>query len=119
MNDCISVADIKELGWACLNDFDRRVAGLPKDMCAPFHEEARQLETELLGLYRTTVCCVRREPNMDCVAKRWGEMGEICDQFLVKLRSLHEMHPSCGADLYYNRVLDLRNKCNRLKEMHQ
>jgi len=101
------------------DDFDRRVSVLPEELCAPFHDEARQLETELLMLYRTTVLCVRREPDMDWVATRWGEMLEICNGSLVRLKKLAEKQPDCGAGIYYDRVLDLKSKCQRLKEMHQ
>ena len=118
MNDCVSESDLQEIGRTCLEDFDRRMPSIPEDLCAPFHAEARQLETGLLIIYRATVMCVRREPNIDCVAKRWGDMVSMCDKFLVKLKKLHEIHPACGANIYYDRVLDLKNKCARLAEMH-
>jgi hypothetical protein len=92
---------------------------LPEDLCAPFHDEARQLETELMFLYRATVMCVRREENMDRVASRWAEMVALCGGFLARLKQLSEKHPGCGAELYYDHVLDLSNKCQRLQEMHQ
>lgn len=100
-------------------DFDRRLQGLPQDLCAPFHDEARQLETELMMLYRATVLCVRREPEMDRVAARWGEMVQLCEGSLTRLQKLSERHPDCGADIYYDRVLELRSKCQRLHEMHK
>ena len=92
---------------------------IPEDLYAPFHDEARQLETELLMLYKTTVLCVRREENIDAVSKRWAEMVEICDASIARLRKLSNTHPACGADIYYGRVLELRSKCKRLQEMHQ
>ena len=100
-------------------DFDRRLLGLPEDLCAPFHDEARQLETELLLLYKATVLCVRREPEMERVAARWGETVELCNGSLSRLQKLSEKHPGCGADIYYDRVLELRGKCQRLHEMHK
>src|SRR2546427_13260807 len=117
--DCFAESDVQELGRAVLADFDRRVSDLPNDLCAPFHEEARQLETELLMIYRATVLCVRRQEDMNEVAARWGEMVEICNGSLARIQSLSEKHPGCGADFYVDRVLDLRNKCQRLQEMHQ
>ena len=45
-------------------------------------------------------------------------MVEMCDEFLRRLSGLKERHPYCGAEIYYDRVLDLRNKCKRLQEMH-
>jgi hypothetical protein len=119
MNGCIFESDLEEIGRTCLEEFDRRLPGIPEDLCVPFHNEAKQLETELLLLYKATVMFIRREPSMECVAKRWGEMVSICNSFLARLQKLHENHPSCGADFYYDHVLDLRNKCKRLQGMHQ
>jgi len=116
---CLTESDLQELGKTVLADFDRRLLTLPADLCAPFHEQARQLETELIMLYRATVLCVRREEDMDRVAARWGEMVEICNASLARLQNLSEKHPSCGADIYYDSVLDLRSKCQRLHEMHK
>lgn len=116
---CFRESDVKELGKTILSDFDRRLSALPEDLCAPFHEEARQLETELLFMYKATVMCVRREADMNQVAARWGEMVEMCGGCLTRLQKLSEKHPGCGADIYYDRVLELRSKCLRLQEMHQ
>ena len=119
MTHCFRESDVKELGKTVLSDFDRRLAALPEDLCAPFHEEARQLETELLFLYRATVLCVRREEDMNEVAARWKEIVEMCDGCLSRLQMLNEKHADCAADIYYDRVLELRSKCLRLQEMHQ
>ena len=101
-----------------LADFDRRVAEIPGDLCAPFHAEARQLDAELMTLYKMVVLCVRNEENLDEVAQSWAMMVQICDAFAKRLNALSDQHPYCGADSYYDRVLDLRNKCQRLQKMH-
>lgn len=119
MNDCVSQSDLQEMGRAYLEEFEQRISGVPEDLCAPFHDGASRLEANLFSLYRTTVICVRKEPDIECVAQRWSDMVQICDSFLAKLRALHEKHPSCGAELYYDRALDLKNKCQRLLEMHR
>ena len=116
---CFTESDVQELGRTVLAEFDRRFLALPEDLCAPFHDEARQLETELMSLYRATVMCVRREEDINRVAARWGEMVEICEGCLTRLAKVSEKHPGCGASLYYDRVLELRSKCQRLQEMHQ
>ncbi len=112
-------SDLKELGQSVLAGHDRRILEIPEDLCVPFTEEARQLETELLVVYKATVLCVRREENMDTVSARWAEMVEICDGSISRLKKLSDKHPHCYAQFYYDRVLDLRNKCQRLREMHQ
>jgi len=116
---CLTGSDVQELGKSFLAEHDRRLLTIPGDLCVPFHDEARQLEMELLFLYKTTVLCVRREESMDVVSTRWGEMVEICDASISRLRKLANKHPSCGADIYYDRVLELRSKCQRLQEMHK
>jgi len=119
MTSCFSESDVKELGKTVLADFDRRLLAIPEDFCAPFHQEARQLETELMFIYRATVLCVRREPDITRVAARWGELVELCDGCLLRLQALAKKHAGCGADIYYDRALELRSKCRRLQEMHQ
>jgi hypothetical protein len=112
-------SDVQELGRTVLADFDRRVSVLPEGFCAPFHQEARQLETELMVLYGATVLCVRRQEDLRQVAMRWAEMVAICDGSINRLQHLAEKHPGCGADIYEDRIFELRSKCQRLQEMHQ
>ena len=118
MNNCLTDLDLKELGDSMIDAFDKRVALIPNDLCAPFHQEARQLETELLTIYRVVALTVRKEENLDLVAASWGSMVSMCDAFGKILGNLKQKHPHCGAESYYDRVLDLRNKCNRLQMMH-
>ena len=118
MNNCLPDSDLRKLGSSMLVDFERRVASIPKDLCAPFHEEARQLETELLTIYKMVALCARKEEDLSGVSKSWGFMVQMCDESAKQLNKLVQQHPSCGADAYYDRVLDLRNKCHRLQQMH-
>ena len=105
--------------WVLGHVHESRRLALPDDLCAPFHDEARQLETELMSLYRAIVMCVRREEDINRVVARWGEMVEICGGCLTRIQKVSEKHPGCGASLYYDHVLELRSKCQRLQEMHQ
>src|SRR5437763_16635138 len=119
MNECLSESDLLELSQGSLASFEQRLAAIPKDLCAPFHEEARQLETELLTVYRVVVLCTRREEDLERVSKWWETMVRVCDQFAVRLNGLVEAHPACGTEHYYDRVLELRSKCLRLQKMHR
>lgn len=101
-----------------VSDFVRRVASIPPELCAPVHEEARNLETQLVTIYQLIARLVRRAEELEHVAKLWSVMVSTCDMALSKLRELVERRPACGADTYYDRILDLRNKCQRLQEMH-
>ena len=111
-------ADLLELSRQSLISFDQRLAMIPDQLCAPFHEEARQLETELLTVYRFVVLFTKREEDLDRVGHWWKTMVQVCDDFAARLNKLVATHPSCGAEQYYDRVLELRTKCLRLQKMH-
>lgn len=119
MNERLVDSDLLELSNGSLAAFDQRIASIPRELSAPFHEEARQLEAELLTVYRVVVLCTKKEDNLDTVADWWGTMVRVCDDFAARLNRLTTEHPHCGAGHYYDRVLDLRNKCLRLQKTHQ
>jgi len=118
MNSCLAESDLQDLGKEMIAGFERRVAAIPRDLCAPFHNEARQLETELLTIYKVIALSTRNVEDLDAVAKAWATMVKVCDESANRLNTLVKQHPDCGADAYYDRVLDLRNKCQRLQQMH-
>jgi hypothetical protein len=118
MNSCLDDSDLKEMGEAIVAGFDRRIAAIPSDLCAPFYTEARGLETELLALYRVIVTLARKLDDLDAISSLWKSMAAMCDTSLVCLQKLIDRHPLCGAESFYDRVLDLRNKCVRLQKMH-
>jgi len=119
MKECLVGSDLLALSSESLAAFEQRVASIPKDLRAPFHEEGRQLEAELLTVYRVVVLCTKKEDDLDAVAAWWATMVRVCDEFAQRLIRLVREHPHCGAEQYYDRVLDLRNKCLRLQKMHQ
>lgn len=83
------------------------------------YEQARQLETVLLTVYRVVVLCTKREDDLERVSQWWATMVQVCDDFAKTLRKLVEADPACGAELHYDRVLELRSKCLRLRKMHK
>lgn len=119
MNACLEVSDVCELSRVALHDSERRLREIPHDLCAPFYAEAKNLEVELLAIYRVVAMFVRKEDDLDKVARWWKTMAEICEEFLGKLSNLYEAHPLCGAGYFYDRVLDLRAKCLRLMNLHE
>ena len=119
MRECLRDSDLLELSQDTLASFEQRLANIPSELCAPFHEEARQLDTELLTVYRVVVLCTKREEDLERVSKWWETMVRVCDEFAVRLGSLAQAHPGCGAEQYYDRVLELRSKCLRLQKMHR
>ena len=118
MTECSCEAAVTELGESTLTEFDREVPGVAADLCAPFNVAASRLEGQLLTIYRTVVQSVRCEEDMDKIARCWGAMVKQCDEFAKRLHDLSVSHPGCGANLFSDRVLDLRNRCQRLQEMH-
>lgn len=118
MNRCLEESDLLEMGDQMIADFDRRIAQIPEDMCGPFHAEARDLETQLLTIYKLVVTVVRKIEDLAQVADLWSGMVKMCDHVGRRLGELVKRHPACGAEAYYDRVLDLRNKCLRLQQMH-
>jgi len=123
MNHCLETNDLRVIGDSIFAAFDTRVAAIPVDLCAPFREEARQLEAELMMIYKMTVVMARNVEtvevdDLEVVANIWTNMVIICDRASAKLSELTKQHPYCGANDYFDRVLDLRNKCHRLTLMH-
>ena len=118
MSACFDQSDIFTLSEATLTESTKRLSALDQDQCAPFYEEARSLELELLAVYRMVALCARKEDELNRISEWWKAMTQVCDSFAGRLHELHERHPMCGANLFYDRVLDLRNKCQRLAEMH-
>ena len=90
MTECLGESDVTELANSTLAEFDQEIATLAPELCVPFNQAAMRLEGELLTIY----------------------------EFAKRLHDLSVSHPACGAGFFYDRVLDLRNKCQRLQEMH-
>lgn len=118
MKSCLEGQDIQEMGESMASDFDRRIALIPESLCGPFNAEARDLETKLLAIHQMAARMARKLDDLGEVAALWGCVVRTCDVFAKSLNALHSKHPGCGADLYYDRVLDLRNRCLRLQQMH-
>jgi hypothetical protein len=118
MNLCLDNKDLKELSSDSLQSFEKEVALIPNDLCAPFYEAAGRLESQLLLMYRMVVLCTKKEDDLDNIAQSWSNMVGICDEFTFHLEGLVKQHPYCGAEYYRDRFLDLRNTCKRLQELH-
>ncbi len=115
---CVTRCDLRGIAESEISRFDKAVAEIPAASCSLFHEEASRLEAGLLGVYRVVTAMVRQEEDMDRVAECWGAMVGVCDQYAERLAAFHSEHPDCGAVFFYDRILDLRNKCERLCELH-
>jgi hypothetical protein len=119
MSTCLDAEDLMRLSEASLDDVEKRLSGIPSDLCAPFYAEADKLEQQLLGVYRTVALCVRKEDDLNSITVWWDTMTNICDKFAARLNDLCAAHPYCGAEVFYDHVLDLRNRCLRLANLHR
>ena len=118
MSQCLEPNDLAEIMRSDISESSERIRGIPADMCAPFNEEAGKLELQLLGVYKLTVICVKKELEMEKVVKWWQFMKATCDEYLAQIGRLHKDHPYCGADFFYDRVLEVRSKCERMMTLH-
>ncbi len=119
MTPCFNMQDVLELSRSSLAETEKRLNQIPADLCAPFYGEADKLEQQLLAVYRTVVLCVRKEEDVEQIAAWWDTMVQCCDEFSARLLELTQDHPECGADIFHNNVLDLRNRCLRLANLHR
>ena len=118
MSPCPTPSQLQQIGEAAVAEFDSRIATIPPDLCSAFQSEALRLEGQLLLMYRLVVIYNQGEEDLGKIAFRWGNMVEVCDLFMGRISLLKQNHPACGADIYYDRILDLRNKCLRLQNIH-
>jgi hypothetical protein len=116
--ECLKESHLNELANSTLDSFDENIVKIPEDQCYAFQQEAKSLEAQLLVIYKMVVLCVRDEEDLANISKCWKLMVGLCDRFMQKVASLSEQHPYCGADVYHDRILDLRNQCQRLQKLH-
>jgi hypothetical protein len=115
---CLDNQDLQELSSGSLQYFEKQIAAIPSDLCAPFYVAAGRLESQLLQLYGMVVLCTKKEEDLDKVTLWWSGMVRVCDEFTTHLEGLVKQHPNCGAEYYRDRFLDVRNTCKRLQELH-
>ncbi len=71
-----------------------------------------------MGAYKLVVLCVKKEQDLEKVAKWWEFMAATCDAYMGQIGLLNKAHPHCGADFFYDRVLEVRAKCQRMMTLH-
>ena len=57
-----------------------------------------------------------RTAGDDAVTGIWQAMAEVCDHACKLLTELKSRWPQCGVS--HDRILDIRNRCQRLAEWH-
>jgi hypothetical protein len=119
VSQCLSNIAVETVGKAAIDEFDQKVPRIPADRCGLFHEEARQLDTKVLTIYKIVAASARETEDLVSVAGWWNAMVHICDYSANRIKSLAGQHPGCGAEQYYDRIFDLRTRCRRLAGMHK
>lgn len=108
--------DLNALGTGAIKSFDDRVKNVNPDLCWEFDQEVARLEAQTMQLYGMAALASKREPDPAKVGETWRMMVTICDDVAAKIISLCAEHPACSAS--HDKILDLRNKCARLADLH-
>jgi hypothetical protein len=106
----IELEDLEKIKDSALESFTKGVASVSPEI------EAAKLESQLTQLYSLAAIAARREECLDGTARIWATMVSICDAFAAKISEVCHGGTRCVAS--YDRVLDVRNKCARLQELH-
>lgn len=115
---CVTPESLSRIADDALEQFDAKVAEIPPDLCAPFNEVASNLLAELKQAYRFVATIARDSDDLDQISELWAAMEGFCGSYAERLAKLHECHPFCVAGQFYDRVLDIKNRCKRLAELH-
>ena len=112
----LDLADLDEIKHSALEAFGRRVAEVPANGQWEFDLEANRLESQALQRYQLSVILARRNDALEATAAIWDNMMRACDDFAARVSPLAAGRPSCST--VHDRILDLRNKCRRLRDLH-
>jgi hypothetical protein len=112
----LTATDFEALKDEALRAFDSRVSQTDPNMCWEFDTEVSRLESQLVQFYAIAARMAKNEDDLPKIAEIWKTMTHICDSFATHLQGLIEKHPYCSAS--HDKVLDIRNKCERLRMLH-
>lgn len=112
----LEISDITKINESALKAFDESIATADPRTCWEFNEAVARLESQLIQLYGIVVLALKGEDDLSVIAKTWGRMVGICDHVARKIGSLARQHPACAVS--HDKILDLRNRCERLRNLH-
>ena len=112
----LDAADFRTITDSALKLFDERVATVDPEICWEFDIEVSRLESQVVQLYGIAALLARREPEIDKVGEIWSAMISVCDAVAEKIQTLCVEHPFCIAS--HDKILDIRNKSARLRDLH-
>lgn len=112
----LDAKDFQAITDSALKLFDERVATVDPDICWEFDMEVARLESQVVQLYGIAALLARREEDIEKVSEIWGAMISVCDTVAHKIHTLCFEHPFCVAS--HDKILDVRNKSARLRDLH-
>ena len=112
----LEAKDFEAITDSAIKAFDERVASVNPDICWEFNIEVSRLESQVIQLYGIAALLAKREQDLAKIAEIWGSMIGVCDMVAGKIRELCSEHPYCSAS--HDKILDIRNKCQRLSDLH-
>ena len=110
----IDLSDLERIRDTALQEFEQRVNAADPGISVDL--EVARLESQLLQLYRLAAMAARREETLEQTSALWAVVVGICDAFALKVSARCAQQPLCSAA--HDRILDLRNKCRRLQDLH-
>jgi hypothetical protein len=108
----LDVADFQAITDSALKRFDEQVATVDREV----EIEVAQLESQVVQLYGIAALLVQRETELEIIAGIWNAMIVVCDAVAQKIQSLADTSDLRSASR--DRVLDIRNKSTRLRDLH-
>jgi hypothetical protein len=108
----LEAADFQAITDSALQLFDERIAAAD----SAFEIEVARLESQVIQLYGIAALLARREMDLDKIGAIWGAMITVCDTVAQKIQTLCTGQPVCVAS--HDKILDIRNKAARLRDLH-
>jgi len=112
----LDAADFLAITDSALKRFDEGVAASDPEIGGKCDLEVARLESQMIQLYGIAALLARREMDLGEIAEVWGSMISVCDTVAQKIQRLCGEHTFCVAS--HDRILDIRNKSARLRELH-
>jgi len=112
----MQVTDFHDLKDTALRTFQERLQQAAPGRCSTAEIEVNRLESQLVQLYGIAALMARRETELGPIAAIWSAMIAVCDDFARRVQEVCAEHPACLGS--YDNILDIRNKCARLRDLH-
>lgn len=112
----LELSDLEKLKDSALKSFVDRMASVDPQICWEFDVEVARLESQLVQLYAFAAMAAKREETLEGTAEIWAAMVSICDAIAQTMSEFCKQHSASMAS--HDRILDLRNKCMRLQQLH-